>query len=86
MTTASRSMHASAFRSSTFRASGYRTDTFRTDGRFSQIQDEAYNYPLSEDIFYVIALSYQMMKKSLMGFAIYGVPFWVVTVGFISML
>ena len=62
---------------------------FRADGLFapSNTQEiEAYNYPLADDIFYVIALSYQMMKKSLMGFAVYGIPFWVVTVGFISML
>lgn len=39
---------------------------------------------LKEDLIYILVASYFMAKTALKGFAIFGIPFWVATIGAIS--
>ncbi len=39
---------------------------------------------LKEDLIYILVASYFMAKTALKGFAIFGIPFWVTTIGAIS--
>lgn len=39
---------------------------------------------LREDLTYILVASYFIAKSALKGFAIFGIPFWVATIGAIS--